>query len=106
MPLSNYVEGSTVRLNPVKSADAHLTVAFRLSDKGQSCALEVRRGVAQLRDPAPEGERATAWSVVRTTIAQLFATPGVVAEADRQAVMQFFSYFDPPAREPIVLTAR
>ena len=47
MPLCNYVEGMTVRLDPIISAGAHLTVAFRLSDKGQSCALEVRRGDAR-----------------------------------------------------------
>jgi hypothetical protein len=30
----------------------------------------------------------------------------VVADADRSAVAQFFSYFDPPARDPIALTVR
>ena len=114
MPLCNFVEGLTVRLDPMKSADARVTVAFRLSDKGQSCALEVRRGVAQLHDPAPN----TGASIVLTsaqlygalsgaaTIAQLMITPGVVAEADRASVAQFFSYFDPPAKDPIALTVR
>jgi alkyl sulfatase BDS1-like metallo-beta-lactamase superfamily hydrolase len=114
MPLCNYVEGMTVRLDPIKSAGAHVTVAFRLSDKGQSCALEVRRGVAQLHDPAPN----TGASIVLTsaqlygalsgaaTLAQLVTTPGVVTDADRNTVAQFFSCFDAPANDPIALTVR
>jgi alkyl sulfatase BDS1-like metallo-beta-lactamase superfamily hydrolase len=114
MPLCNYVEGMTVLLDPIKSADAHVTVAFRLSDKGQSCALEVRRGIAQLHDPAPN----TGASMVLTsaqlfgalsgtsTLAQLVTTPGVVADADRSTVAQFFSYFDPPAKDAVALTVR
>ncbi len=108
MPLCNYVEGWTVRLDPIKSADAHLTVAFRLSDKGQSCALEVRRGVAQLHDPAPPGGA----SIVLTS-AQLYRVLSgqatldqFAADADRATVNQFFSYFDPPSKDPIALTAR
>lgn len=110
MPLCNFIEGMTVRLDPIKSADAHATVAFRLSDKAESCAIEVRRGVAQLHDPAP----ANAVSIVLTS-AQLFRVMsgagtigelGTVANADRETVARFFSYFDPPARDPIALTVR
>jgi alkyl sulfatase BDS1-like metallo-beta-lactamase superfamily hydrolase len=114
MPLCNFVEGMTVRLDPIKSAGAHVTVAFRLTDKAQSCALEVRRGVAQLHDPAPSGAASIVLSSAQlygalsgaAPLAQLVATPGVVADADRSAVAQFFSYFDPPARDPIALTVR
>jgi len=114
MPLCNFVEGMTVRLDPAKSADVHVTVAFRLTGKGQSCALEVRRGVAQLHDPAPSGAASIVLTSAQlygalsgaTPLAQLVAAPGVVADADRGAVAQFFSYFDPPARDPIALTVR
>lgn len=110
MPLCNFIEGMTVRLDPVKSADAHVTVAFRLTDKAQSCALEVRQGIAQLHDPAPSDAAS-----VNLTSAQLYRVmngeatiPQVmqIADSDRAAIARFFSYFDAPARDPVALTLR
>jgi alkyl sulfatase BDS1-like metallo-beta-lactamase superfamily hydrolase len=110
MPLCNFIEGMTVRLDPVKSADAHVTVAFRLTDNAQSCALEVRRGIAELHDPAPAGSAS-----IRLSSAELYRVmngestiPQVmrIVDADRPAVAQFFSCFDAPARDPIALTVR
>ena len=114
MPLCNYVEGMTVRLDPVKSADAHVVVAFRVSDKAQSCGLEVRRGIAQLHDPAPANAASmvlTSAQLYRamsgeTTLAELTKSLGVVSDSDRETVTRFFSYFDPPSRDPIALTVR
>jgi type II secretory pathway pseudopilin PulG len=49
LPISKFFEAMTVRLDPVKTADVHLIVAFRITDTSRGYALEVRRGVAQLR---------------------------------------------------------
>ncbi|MFN0087556.1 MAG: alkyl/aryl-sulfatase [Blastocatellia bacterium] len=50
LPLGKFFDAMTVRLDPVKSRDAHLTVAFRFSDTGEAYAVEVRRGVAQVHE--------------------------------------------------------
>jgi alkyl sulfatase BDS1-like metallo-beta-lactamase superfamily hydrolase len=53
LPTRTFFEGMTVRLRAEKVLDEHLTAGFEFPDTGESFALEVRRGVAQLHDPMP-----------------------------------------------------
>ena len=115
IPVSKLLEGMTVRLDPVKSADVHLTVAFRFTDTGRVFALEVRRGVAQLHESAPARVdvtlRLTVNDLHRIILHQMnfadeFKTEVIKAEGKTTDVARFFSFFDAPASEPSSLTAR
>jgi alkyl sulfatase BDS1-like metallo-beta-lactamase superfamily hydrolase len=115
IPVSKLLEGMTVRLDPVKSADVHLTVAFRFTDTGRVFALEVRRGVAQLHESAPARVDVTLHLTVndlhriilhQMNFADEFKTEVIKAEGKTTDVARFFSFFDAPASEPPSLTAR
>jgi hypothetical protein len=52
---ANILRGMTIRLNAEKTADTHMTVVFIISDrKGESHALETRRGIAEYKEKIPE----------------------------------------------------
>src|SRR5262249_46383795 len=53
LPASKFFEAMTVRLDPVKSANAHITIAFRLTGTNEAYGVEVRRGVAQVYETMP-----------------------------------------------------
>jgi alkyl sulfatase BDS1-like metallo-beta-lactamase superfamily hydrolase len=115
IPVSKLLEAMTVRLDPVKSADVHLTVAFRFTDTGRVFALEVRRGVAQLHESAPARVDVTLHLTVndlhriilhQMNFADEFKTEVIKAEGKTTDVARFFSFFDAPASEPPSLTAR
>ncbi len=119
LPVSKFLEALTVRLDPVKSANAHLTAVFRITDTGQSYALEVRRGVAQLHEPFDESGALKASFTLNLTLAQMqriiarqatFATllqsGEIKAEGNSALLVNFNSFFDPPATTAPPLTAR
>jgi alkyl sulfatase BDS1-like metallo-beta-lactamase superfamily hydrolase len=115
LPISKLLEGMTVRLDPVKSADVHLTVAFRFTDIGRVFALEVRRGVAQLHESAPARVDVTLNLTVsdlhriilhQTTFADALKTGDIKADGKQAELARLFGFFDAPASEPPPLTAR
>src|SRR5262249_28112146 len=53
LPVVKFFESMSVRLDPVKSAGAHVVVIFRFTDSGRACAVEVRHGVAQIHESLP-----------------------------------------------------
>jgi alkyl sulfatase BDS1-like metallo-beta-lactamase superfamily hydrolase len=115
LPISKFFEAMTVRLDPVKSADAHLTIAFRLTDKGEAYALEIRRGVAQLHETLP-AKTDLALNLTTQQIGRLIARQAtflsllqsgeIKAEGNVALLARFYSFFDQPPNEAPPLTAR
>jgi alkyl sulfatase BDS1-like metallo-beta-lactamase superfamily hydrolase len=115
LPVSKFFEAMTVRLDPVKTADVHLTVAFRITDTGRGYALEVRRGVAQLHETLPAQADVTLNLTMndlqriilrQTTFADALGAGEIKAEGKQEELARFFGFFDAPASQPPALTAR
>ena len=115
LPISKLLEGMTVRLDPLKTADVQLTVGFRFTDTGRSYALEVRRGIAQLHESLPAEVDVTLNLTVsdlhriilrQTTFADALKTGEIKADGKQAELARFFGFFDAPASEPPPLTAR
>jgi alkyl sulfatase BDS1-like metallo-beta-lactamase superfamily hydrolase len=115
LPASKFFEAMTVRLDPSRTADVHMTVAFRFKDTGQTYALEIRRGVAQLHESMPGQADASLTMTVadlnriifrQTTFLDALKSGEIIAEGKRAEFPRFFGYFDPPAAEAPALTAR
>src|SRR6266404_7569889 len=115
LPVSKLLEGMTVRLDPLKTADVHLTVGFRFTDTGRGYALEVRRGIAQLHESLPADVDVTLNLTVsdlhriilrQTTLADALKTGEIKADGKQAELARFFGFFDAPASEPPSLTAR
>jgi alkyl sulfatase BDS1-like metallo-beta-lactamase superfamily hydrolase len=115
LPINKLLEGMTVRLDPLKTADVHLTVGFRFTDTGRGYALEVRRGVAQLHESLPGDVDVTLNLTVsdlhriilrQTTFAEALKTGEIKADGKQAELARFFGFFDAPASEPPALTAR
>ncbi len=115
LPFSKFFEALTVRLDPVKSADAQLTVAFRITDARQDYAVEVRRGVAQVHETLPAKvdvtlnlTAAVMQRVIarQTTLAAALQAGEIKADGNVALLARFNSFFDPPASEAPALTAR
>jgi alkyl sulfatase BDS1-like metallo-beta-lactamase superfamily hydrolase len=115
LPLSKFFEAMTVRLDPIKSADAHITVAFRITDTNEAYAVEVRRGVAQIHETMPPKADVTLNVTMRTleriighqtNFIEALRTGEIKAEGDVAVLARFYSFFDQPATEVPPLTAR
>lgn len=115
LPPGKFFEALTVRLDPLKSADVHLTAAFRITDTAQSYALEIRRGVAQLHEMAPPSAEVTLHLTQaqmqriiarQTTFANLLQAGEIRADGNVALLARFNSFFDPPVAAPPALTAR
>lgn len=116
LPLVKFFEAMTVRLDPVKSADAHTTVAFAITDTGETYALEVRRGVAQVHEGLPAKVDATL-SISLATMQKLVArqltlvgalqSGEVKIQGSAALLTRFYGFFDPlTTPEPPPLTVR
>ena len=103
-PLAAILNVMTVRLIAESCLDTHLLVAFETADSGESCALEIRRGVCQFHATPPERCDATArfdrpflldWVFGRATFAEAVAAGRVAVEGDAGAVAGFLEKFEP-----------
>ncbi len=115
LPVSKFFESMTVRLDPVKSADAQITMAFRFTDTGKVYAVEVRRGIAQVHETMPKKVDATLVLTTphlhrvmarQTTFAQMLQAGEIKAEGNVATLARFNSFFDPPPTEAPQLTIR
>lgn len=115
LPLSKFFEAMTVRLDPVRTADVHLIVGFRITDANRGYALEVRRGVAQLHESLPVQADVTLSLTLadlqriilrQTTFAEALKAGEIKVEGKQAELERFFGFFDAPASEPPALTAR
>lgn len=115
-PAVSWVEGFTTRLKAEQTLDTQMTMGFVFPDVKQSCALEVRRGVAQFYPQLPDKtdvtltfDKATLNRVLLGQVqfadairaGEIKITNGSVADVQR-----FFGYFEQPLSTPIVLTVR
>jgi alkyl sulfatase BDS1-like metallo-beta-lactamase superfamily hydrolase len=117
LPISKFFEAMTVRLDPVKSADAHITVAFKITETGEVYALEVRRGVAQVHETTLPSKVDATLNVSLATMQRLIArqiTPiaalqsgEVKTDGNLTTLLRFYGFFDPlTTSEPPPLTVR
>ena len=103
-PLAAILNVMTVRLISETCWETHLRVAFETTDSGESCALEIRRGVCQFHETPPPECDATArfdrgflldWVFGRTTFEEAIAADRVSVEGDAGAVAEFLAKFEP-----------
>ena len=103
-PLAAIMNVMTVRLISETCWETHLRVAFETTDTGESCALEIRRGVCQFHEAPPAECDATArfdraflldWVFGRTTFDEAIAAERVSVEGDAAAVAEFLVKFEP-----------
>jgi alkyl sulfatase BDS1-like metallo-beta-lactamase superfamily hydrolase len=115
LPLVKFFEAMTVRLDPVKSAEAHLTIAFDITDTKQTYAVEVRRGIAQVHETKPAKVDATLrlpLSVMQriiarqTTLAAALQAGEIKAEGEVALLARFNGFFDAAPSVAPALTVR
>lgn len=116
LPAANILESLAVRLDASKSANVHQTMAFTLSDSGQTYALEIRGGIAQFHSHAPAKVDVTLTTTKRildrlaaheTSVAKAVGDGQATVTGDRTAAETFLGYFEAPTpRSGINLTVR
>jgi alkyl sulfatase BDS1-like metallo-beta-lactamase superfamily hydrolase len=116
LPLANLLEKVVTRVDPERTADVRMTLAFKVTDTGRDYALEIRRGVVQLHHRRPERvdvELTASEATLRDVLLQRvnFAQAALLGDLDVTAgstrdVQRFFAYFDPPAGRPPALADR
>ena len=103
-PLSAIMTVMTVRLKAEESWDTHISVAFETTDSGESCSLEVRRGICQFfATPAAERDATVKfnrpfvlqWIFGKTTFEDALAAGDISIDGDATVVSTFLSKFEP-----------
>lgn len=114
-PPAKVIDAMRVRLDADKAADTHLVVGFQFRDPQDACALEIRRGVAVFHDQLPEHTDAmiaTTSGVIhqrlggQTTPADALQAGDITITGDTATAQHFFTYFEPPSKDPIKLVVR
>ena len=113
IPALQIISGLRVRLDAERSANTDLTAAFVLPDTTESCAIQLRRGVAVIHDNLP-GRIDVTITIDAARVRDLsrdFADADAVLAAaskvsDPDIARTFFGYFDPLPTEPPRLVAR
>ncbi|SIO63471.1 alkyl sulfatase dimerization domain-containing protein [Paraburkholderia phenazinium] len=116
-PLRNVFQRFSVCIDPARCADLHATLVFRIADRDEAYALELRRGVLQVHERAPATadlqlalDTATLYGLLRDIAAQLPAglESGAIAleRGTREQLRAFFDSFDRPARRMPALAGR
>ena len=92
------------RLIAEQAMDFRGTLAFERTDSGESCALEIRRGVCQFHDVAPkdagatlrlDGEFLIEWLFGRTSVEDALAGGKVEVAGDARMATDFLAKFEP-----------
>ncbi len=130
-PTSELINGLRFRLAAEKTLNVNMTLGVRLPDIGEAYGLQIRRGVAQFHETLPDAvdvllelDRSVLENILLGQVKGVgidgvhLYTPqaGLIASLESgdarlvrgtpQNLKKFFSYFDPPSREPIPLTIR
>lgn len=105
---TRFVDFQRIRLDPAKSRDADVVLAIELTDVDTTCALHVRKGVAEFvpgHDDQRRDPDLTASMTFRTW-ARLYtgdidaacgvATGAITVDGDPDRLVAFFAMFDPP----------
>jgi alkyl sulfatase BDS1-like metallo-beta-lactamase superfamily hydrolase len=115
LPLASILEKVVTRIDPERTRDVNMTLAFRLIDGDRGYTLEIRRGVVQQHArllPAADVTLSGTEEDLRTFLLQrssflsdwLFER--VRVEGGLSELKRFFGYFDPLSEEPPSLTVR
>jgi alkyl sulfatase BDS1-like metallo-beta-lactamase superfamily hydrolase len=116
-PLRNVFQRFSVCIDPARCADLQVTLVFRMTDRKESYALELRRGILQVHEHPPAAvelqlalKTATLYDLLRDIATQLPAglESGTVAleHGTREQLSAFFNSFDQPARRMPALASR
>ena len=115
-PLAGIMRVMTVRLMAERCPETVLRVAFETTDSGESCALEIRRGVCQFFEVPPADcdarlrfDRSVLleWLFGRTTFEAALGSGAAAVEGDAAAVAEFLACFEPFNRpDDIAVAAR
>ncbi|WP_144157680.1 alkyl sulfatase dimerization domain-containing protein [Paraburkholderia sp. BCC1885] len=118
-PLRNVFQRFSVCIDPARCVDLHETLVFRITDRDETYALELRRGVLQVHEGAPASadhtlqlalDTATLYGLLRDVAGQLPAKleSGAI-KLERGAFEKlrvFFDSFDRPMRRMPALASR
>jgi alkyl sulfatase BDS1-like metallo-beta-lactamase superfamily hydrolase len=107
----------SVCIDPARCADLHVTLVFRMTDRKESYALELRRGILQVHEHAPAAaqlqlalDTKTLYDLLRDIATRVPAglESGTVAleHGTREQLSAFFNSFDQPARRMPALAGR
>lgn len=101
-----------VRLKDEEALETHVTVGFEETDSGETCALEVRRGICQFHTSVPSGadirlrfSREFLESTITSgaTFPAGIADGSVSVDGDNDTAADFFDLFETPTMDmPIV----
>ncbi|MFM0372531.1 alkyl sulfatase dimerization domain-containing protein [Paraburkholderia aspalathi] len=116
-PLRNVFQHFSVNVDPERCADVQMTLAFRVTDRNETHALELRRGVLQIHERTPSAidvqlalETSTLYGILRDMASQLpkcIENGTVVLErGTAELLRRFFDCFDRPAQRMPALTTR
>jgi alkyl sulfatase BDS1-like metallo-beta-lactamase superfamily hydrolase len=116
-PLASVLQRLCVCVDPIASADVHMTLVLRLADRGEAYALELRRGVLQIHEHAARQadigialETGTLYSMLRDIAGQmpalLKAETILLERGSLGQVMAFVACFDRPSRRMPALATR
>ena len=116
-PLRNVFQRFSVNVDPERSADVQMTLAFRVTDRDETHALELRRGVLQIHERTPSAidvqlalETSTLYGMLRDMASQLpkcIENGTVVLErGTAEQLRRFFDCFDRPSQRMPALTTR
>jgi alkyl sulfatase BDS1-like metallo-beta-lactamase superfamily hydrolase len=116
-PLRNVFQRLSVCIDPARCADLHVTLVFRMTDRKESYALELRRGILQVHEQVPAAaqlqlalDTKTLYDLLRDIATRLPAglESGTVAleHGTREQLSAFFNSFDQPARRMPALAGR
>lgn len=115
LPLVNLLEKVVTRVDAERTRDIHATLAFRLTDRDQGYALEIRRGIVQLhRKLPPKADLTLSGSeddlrsllLQQSSFVKEWALGRIRLDGSMQELSQFFRYFDPAADTPAALVVR
>jgi alkyl sulfatase BDS1-like metallo-beta-lactamase superfamily hydrolase len=130
-PTSELINGLRFRLKAEETLDVNMSFGFTHPDTGEGCGLEIRRGVAEFHESLPdqadfilEMDRSVLESILvgeavlhdhgidpphpETPQAALIAAfqsgNARLSRGTLEDFQQFFSYFEPPNKDPVPLT--
>jgi alkyl sulfatase BDS1-like metallo-beta-lactamase superfamily hydrolase len=116
-PLRNVFQRFSVCIDPARCADLHATLAFRITDREEAYALELRRGILQIHERVPASvdlqlalDTTTLYALLRDIATQLplcLESGSVILERGTgEQLRAFFDSFDRPTRRMPALASR
>ncbi len=103
-PLEDVMRVMTVRLMAEDAFDYQRTLGFDAADTGESCALEIRRGVCRFHETIPDGADAvlnfdrrflTEWIFGKATIEDGLGEGRISVSGEAEMVAEFLAKFEP-----------